>query len=143
MKLELDFSANKNCADVFLEVYCDDKAILKSPAQAVKQTVQLELLEHPADHVLRLIMHGKNHTHTVVDQQDQIVDDVYFTVDRLEFEELDMKEIFCQGQNCYTHSFNQDQPTVIDEFYGFIGCNGSIDFKFSTPFFLWLNQHFD
>lgn len=144
MQLELDFSANKDSADVILEIYFNDKKILQSCAQTVRQTTTLDLPEHSGDHVLRLVMSGKNHTHTVTDQHNQIIDDVYFTVDRLEFEGLDMKEIFCQGQLCYTHSFNQDQPVILDEFYGVIGCNGCVDMKFSTPFFLWLNyQNFD
>jgi hypothetical protein len=143
MKLEIDFSANKDCADIVLEVYCDNKKISEYPAQAVKQTICIELAEHPADHVLSLIMRGKNRTHTRVDNLGQIIDDVYIVIDRLEFEELDMREIFCQGQLCYTHSFNQHQPAILDEFYGFIGCNGTVDIKFSTPIFLWLNEYLD
>lgn len=143
MKLELDFSANKDCADIVLEIYCDDKKISESSARADKQTICVELAEDPADHVLRLVMRGKNQTHTVVNDQGEIIDDVYIVIDRLEFEELDMREIFCQGQPCYTHSFNQDQPAILDEFYGFIGCNGTVDIKFSTPIFLWLNEYLD
>jgi hypothetical protein len=143
MKLEIDFLANKDCADIVLEVYCDNKKISEYPAQAVKQTIGIELAENPADHVLSLVMRGKNRTHTRVDNLGQIIDDVYIVIDRLEFEELDMREIFCQGQLCYTHSFNQDQPAILDEFYGFIGCNGTVDIKFSTPIFLWLNEYLD
>lgn len=143
MRLELDFSSNNNCPDIVLEVTCDGKKIAESPATSTKQTVCLELPEDPAEHVLQLIMRGKNNTHTTVDSEGQIVEDVFFTVDRLEFEDLDMKEIFCQGLPCYTHSFNQPQPTILDEFYGFIGCNGTVDIKFSTPFFLWLNEHME
>ena len=143
MKIELDFSASKDCQDIVLEVYCNDKKITESLARQTRQSVSLDLPDDPADHVLRLIMRGKNHTHTVVDDQGQIIEDIYFVVDRLEFEELDMKEIFCQGLPCYTHSFNQDQPAILDEFYGYIGCNGAIDIKFSTPIFLWLNEHLD
>jgi hypothetical protein len=141
MNLEIDFSANKDCADIVLEVHCNNKKISEYQALAVKQTVCVELDEDPADHVLRLVMRGKNQTHTVFDDQDQITDDVFIVIDRLEFEELDMREIFCQGQLCYTHSFNQNQPAILDEFYGLIGCNGTVDIKFFTPIFLWLNEY--
>jgi hypothetical protein len=141
MKLELDFSANKDCADIVLQVNCDGKKIAQSTATQAQQTVCLELPEDAQDHVLQLVMSGKNNTHTTVDSQGQPIEDVFFTIDRLEFEDLDMKEIFCQGLTCYTHSFNQPQPTILDEFYGFIGCNGTIDIKFRTPFYLWLDEH--
>lgn len=143
MKIELDFSANDACADIILEILCDGRKISRSPATQHTQTVCVELSEDPQDHVLQLIMSGKNNSHTTVDAEGRIIQDVFFTVDRLEFEDLDMKEIFCQGLPCYTHSFNQPQATLLDEFYGCIGCNGTVEIKFSTPFFLWLSEHME
>lgn len=143
MKIELDFSASKSCDDIVLEIYCNDKKISESVALPTKQTVCINLSEDPADHCLRMIMRGKTNQHTVLDSNNEIVDDVWFSVDRLEFEDLDMREIFCQGCKCYTHSFNQNQPSFVDEFYGYIGCNGTIEIKFSTPIFLWLNDYLD
>jgi hypothetical protein len=141
MNLQLEFSANKNCEDVFLEIYCDNKKLIKSSAQYATQTISLDIDEVQADHVLTLVMSGKNASHTKIDDQEQMVDDVYFLIQKLEFEQLDMKEIFCLGYPCYTHSFNSADPVFVDEFYGQLGCNGTVELCFSTPIFLWLDQY--
>jgi hypothetical protein len=141
MNLQLDFAANKNCADISLEIYFNNQQILKSTAQSDMQTVTLDLAEDAADHVLKLVMSGKNETHTTMNDQGQIIDDVYFLIHRLEFEELDMRDIFCLGLPCYTHNFNSNSAEFLDEFYGHLGCNGTVELCFSTPIFLWLDTH--
>jgi hypothetical protein len=143
MKIELDFVANKTCQEIMLAVFCDENKIAEFAAEAGIKTVKFDISDDPADHVLRLILSGKNRRHTQIDDQGQITNDVHFSLNRIEFEDLDLREIFCQGLECYTHSFNETKPSFVDEFYGYIGCNGTIEFKFSTPVFLWLNQHFD
>jgi hypothetical protein len=140
MHLELDILANVDCTDIMLEVYINNTNIFKTTAQQKIQTIVYDIDEDPADHELKLVMSGKNSKHTVVDTNGQITSDVFFIINRLEFEELDMKEVFCQGYKGYTHSFNSAQPEFLDEFYGIIGCNGRIEFKFSTPIYLWLHN---
>jgi hypothetical protein len=88
-------------------------------------------------------MSGKTCRHTEVNSDGEIIDDVFFSIDRLEFEGLDMREIFCQGRLCYTHDFNGSKPELQDEFYGIIGCNGKVCLEFSLPFFLWLGDYLD
>jgi hypothetical protein len=141
MIIELDISANKPCKDIFLTVLCNEVKLAEFPADTSVKTIAYDLEDASADHVLKLVMTGKNSRHTQVDNSGQIIDDVYFSVDRLEFEGLDMREIFCLGHECYTHSFNGSRPEFLDEFYGQLGCNGVVDIRFSTPIFLWLNQH--
>ena len=138
MKLNLEFSASSDCADIRIEIYLNNKKIFESTAQQQLQQVLCNIDEDPADHELTLIMSGKNRNHTVVNHAGEITSDVYFTIDQLEFEELDMREVFCLGKECYTHSFNSDRPEFLDEFYGIIGCNGTVKINFSTPIYLWL-----
>lgn len=141
MKIELDLVANKNCTEVMLDVYCDDRKIFSTSATDVTHTVEIDVDDQPAQHQLRLVMSGKTRQHTKLDDQGNIAEDVFFTVSRLEFEELDMREIFCLGRPCYRHSFNGTRSEFLDEFYGFIGCNGTVELIFETPVFLWLNNY--
>jgi hypothetical protein len=141
MLIELDITTNKTCKDILLEVFCNQVKLAEFSADTMVKTVTYNLDDEPADHVLKLVMTGKNSTHTQVDDSGQIVDDIYFKIERLEFESLDMREIFCLGHECYTHSFNGSQSEFVDEFYGQLGCNGVVDIQFSTPIFLWLNEH--
>ena len=144
MHLELDISANANCADIMLDVYINGINIFQTTAQQKIQTIIYDIDEDPADHELKLIMSGKTSEHTIVDNNDQITSDIFFIINRLEFEEIDMKEVFCLGQRSrHRHSFNSVQPEFDDEFYGEIGCNGTVFMPFSTPIYLWLANNLE
>ena len=143
MKVELDIQSNKDCDDISISIYCDNDKMFESTSKKQLQTVSFELNDDPAKHKITLIMSGKTPKHTRVDNQNKIIDDVYFSLERLEFEELDMRTIFCQGHTCYKHDFNSSQAEFIDEFYGIMGCNGAVEICFETPIFLWLSQHID
>lgn len=144
MHIELDFSANENCDDILLEVYVDQDKIFQSTAQTTIQTVICDIVDSPAKHELKLVMSGKNRTHTKLDGEGKILSDIFFKIDRLEFEELDMWEVFCLGRHSrHRHSFNSTQPEFDDEFYGEIGCNGTVFMPFETPVYLWLSEHLD
>ena len=143
MHIELDISANQDSNDIRLEIYFNDDRLASLSATTKKQTITYDVSDDVNDHVLKLVMAGKNQAHTVVsDDTGEIVEDLCFSVDRLEFEEIDVKEIFCLGNPCYTHDFNSTQDRFLDEFYGILGCNGIVEFKFSTPIFLWLDNYF-
>jgi len=144
MHIELGISANVDCNDIVLEVYFDQIKLFQSTAQEKIQTIIYDFDEDVADHELRLVMSGKNSTHTKIDSNGQIVSDVFFKINHLEFEELDMRELFCLGRRSrYSHSFNSTQPEFDDEFYGEIGCNGTVFIPFSTPIYLWLNDNLE
>jgi len=138
MHIELDISANVDCTDIVLEVHIDNNKIFQTTAQKQIQTIMHDLVEDPVDHELKLVMSGKNRTHTTVDNEGKIVSDIFFTINRLEFEYLDMHEVFCIGKRSrYRHSFNSTQAEFDDEFYGDIGCNGTVFMPFFTPIYLW------
>ena len=142
MYIELDISANTYCNDIILEVYVDHTKLFQSTAQTQIQTITYNLAEDSADHELKLIMSGKNCTHTTLTSEGKILSDIFFIINRLEFEELNMKKIFCLGQRSrHRHSFNSTQPEVDDEFYGVLGCNGVVTMPFSTPIYLWLYEN--
>lgn len=144
MHIELDFSANENCEDIVLEIYLDQDKIFHSVAQTTQQTVVYDFDEDDAKHEFKLVMTGKNSKHTIVGADGVIVKDIFFKIDRLEFEELDMWDIFCLGRrSIHRHSFNSTQPEFNDEFYGTIGCNGTVTMPFETPIYLWLSKNLD
>jgi uncharacterized lipoprotein YehR (DUF1307 family) len=143
MHLEIDISSNKLCADIELTVTHNDQVLLKTTADATIKTISFDIDEDPKAHEILLTMQGKNQTHTVVDEHGQIVEDVQFKITRIEIDQLDVKDLFCLGKECYTHSFNSTQPEFLDEFYGEMGCNGSVSLKFDTPIYLWLVDKFD
>lgn len=143
MYFEIDVTANTVCPDIVLEVFLNEEKIYQSNNHQSVHTIAYEISEDAKDHSLKLIMNGKNRTHTKVDSEGQIVKDVYLEVTRIEFEGLDVRNNFCLGQASYVHSFNSTQPEIVDEFYGMMGCNGTVEIKFSTPIFLWLSENLE
>jgi len=138
MYFELDLTANAECQDVRAEIFLNQQKIFESTADNKIFTVRQELDDSAGEHVIEVIMSGKQHQHTQTDDAGHITSDVYFQITRIEFEQLDLTKVFCQGLECYTHSFNSTQPEILDEFYGILGCNGKVEIKFSTPIYLWL-----
>jgi hypothetical protein len=140
MLLSLTLAATADCNDVTLEIYVDSNKIFQSAASTQVQTVSYSLSENPSDHVLRLVMSGKTRHHTTINPQGEILHDVAFLLNALEFENIDMTPVFYHNNPCYTHNLNGSAIERVDEFSGYIGCNGTIDFKFSTPIHLWMYQ---
>ena len=138
MILKLTLAATEDSNDVKLDVYVDNEKIFHLCASNAEQTIIHEITELPGDHVLRLEMSGKTKHHTTINSHGEMTYDVAFLVNALEFEEIDMTPILYQGTLCYTHNLNGSAVERIDEFSGFMGCNGTVDFKFFTPIYLWM-----
>lgn len=84
-----------------------------------------------------LSMQGKTHEHTIVDDQGQIESDCAVLINSIIIDDIDVTELFCQGAQCYRHNMNGSADEMLDEFYGFIGCNGVVEIKFSVPLYKW------
>jgi hypothetical protein len=92
------------------------------------------------EHVIKFVMTGKTSSHTTVDAQNQIVKDAVLTISNIEINNIDLD--FVYFKHCiYCHSFNGNGPETSENFFGIMGCNGHVDFKFSTPVYLWLLEH--
>lgn len=82
-------------------------------------------------------LQGKTHEHTIIDDQGNILSDCAVMIDSIVLDDIDITEMFCQGLPCYTHDTNGSTPRFLDEFYGFLGCNGDVDIEFSLPLYRW------
>ena len=112
--------------------------------QHIKQpeTVSIEIPDSDEEilHELKLELSGKELDHTTIDDQGQIVSDVLVTVSNITLDDIRIDyPVYCNSE--YYHDFNGTQAETTDKFYGTLGCNGSVIFKFSTPIFLWLLDH--
>jgi hypothetical protein len=58
-------------------------------------------------------------------------------VEKILLDDIDVTEIYCAGLECYTHNNNGSTEDVVDEFYGYIGCNGTVEISWYTPMNLW------
>jgi hypothetical protein len=102
--------------------------------------IQHQLLDNDGDHDVVFELFGKTHDHTTVDADGNIVSDAMLLVSDLEIDSIDINQI-AQFQAVYHHDFNGSQAPQQDKFYGHMGCNGTVQLKFSTPFYLWLLEN--
>jgi hypothetical protein len=106
MHFELDIAANMVCNEIEIEILFDQQKIFECTADSKLYTIGHEFDDDPKQHVVTLIMTGKNNAHTKIDTAGNLISDIFFQISRLEFEQLDLQEVFCQGYKGYTHSFN-------------------------------------
>ena len=96
--------------------------------------------DNEAEHVLEFVMTSKTAEFTQIDELGNIVNDALLSVKTIEFDGIDIFQTF-SDLSVYSHNFNGTQPETQEKFYGNIGCNGRVAFKFTTPFYLWLLEN--
>lgn len=139
----LEIVGTSQCSDIQAEIRLDNQLLATYSCSNEPCLLTLNLEDRDAVHDLTISMQGKTHRHTVLDTDGTIKSDASILVSRLEFEGISMMPIFCQGRRCYWHSNNSISTTPqLDDFYGYIGCNGTVHIEFETPIYLWFNKYF-
>jgi len=142
MQVELSILATADAPDVQTVIFADNTQLLSSSAKNKSQRVFFEVDDNiQTTHSITIGMSGKDSKHTTVDKLGNILTDVVVQVERIVIDEIDCTDIFCSGLQCYCHDSNGSQPKFIDEFYGLLGCNGTVTFEFTTPIHLWFLTH--
>jgi hypothetical protein len=122
------------------EVLLDDKSVYKN--DHVKDTCQVmfDIDDNEATHKLKFVMAGKTADHTKIDDQGNITSDALLRITNVVIDDIDIS-LLVNPKSTYSHNFNGSQSEVEDKFYGDMGCNGTVTFEFTTPFYLWLLEN--
>lgn len=107
-------------------------------AESVRVTVADSMDLQPRD--MMFSMQGKLPEHTELDQQGNIVQDHVISVRDFQIEGVRLQNVL-ESRAVYDHDFNGSSPAIRDEFFGIMGCNGTVSMPFSTPIFLWLLEN--
>lgn len=143
IKIQIEIVGTAQCSDITAEIRLNNQLLQTYFCSLEPCVLNLDLDDQIAANDLTICMQGKTQQHTVVAHNGEIESDASIIISRLEFEGIDMMPIFCQGRQCYWHSNNDAlQPQHLDEFYGYMGCNGTVHIEFETPIYLWFNQLF-
>jgi hypothetical protein len=138
MRVELFISATNNASDVQVAIFADNMQLLDSSAKNQSQHVFFEVDDDvQSTHNITISMSGKQSKHTTIDELGNILTDVMIKVNSIIIDEIDCTDIFCSGLQCYRHDSNGTHAEFVDEFYGLLGCNGTVTFEFATPIHLW------
>ena len=119
------------------EIWIDDACVFDQDHVNEPAVVDHEFSDDDGEHLLRITLKNKLPEHTRIDDQDNIVSDALLSVTEIAFDEIDCTQIV-QDQAVYRHNLNSTGPEIEDRFFGDMGCNGTVELKFTTPVYLWL-----
>ena len=132
-----DLTSSDYTSGLGFEIFHNDKQILNIEHVASDTPVAFTLDAEEGDQELKFIMKNKTMDHTTVDEDGQIVKDVCLNISNFYIDNLELGHTFLE--HCkYCHDFNATKDPVVDEFYGYMGCNGTLIFSFESPVYMWL-----
>jgi hypothetical protein len=123
-----------------MEVWIDDQKLFDQAHVQESHQISADLSDNNGEHELRLVLKNKLREHTQVDANNNIVNDARISVSDIEFDGIALNQLVPALAE-YQHNFNGSGEQIIDEFYGEMGCNGTVSLKFTTPIYLWLLEH--
>jgi hypothetical protein len=137
---KFDIATSDAAAELGISVWIDNDCVLQIDHVKQPQTFSHTLGDEEGEHKLRITMSGKSPDHTQIDAQGNIVQDAMLNISGISIDNIDVSQLFYTHAR-YTHNFNGSRPEIEDQFFGDLGCNGSVNFSFSTPIYLWLLEN--
>lgn len=138
--ITFDLSSSDPAAPISIAVWVDETCVFETQHLDSSHRFEHRINDTEADHVLRVVMTGKQSYHTKLDEDGNIVEDVVININNVEIDGIDITHVFYE-KTVYNHSFNGTQPEIQDQFFGIMGCNGQVSLSFSTPMYLWLLEN--
>jgi len=136
--LKFQLSATSAGTDVLIKI---DDTIVWQGDPCGQREVLCDLSNIPdGDHKLEICLSGKTEQDTIVDDNGNIIQDLLVSVNGITLDTVDISQKFWESSK-YHHDFNGSQPAIVDEFFGDMGCNGRVEFVFSTPSYLWILEN--
>jgi hypothetical protein len=137
VQLACTISSTDLKAKIGLEIWLDDKQIYNTEHIAEPVNFTHDFDDVDGDHRLRFVMKNKTGDHTTIDSEGNILSDCRICISDLSFDEIKLGQLFLELA-VYEHNFNGTSDTILDQFFGEMGCNGTVTLEFTTPIYLWL-----
>lgn len=140
VKMSCKIDTTDATAALGLEIWLDDQQIFNCDHVVQPMTFEHEFDDQEKSHQIRWILKNKTFEHTKLNEQGEVVSSACVTVDQIEFENINVDKLLWE-KAVYTHDFNGGGPVTTENFYGVLGCNGTVSLDFSTPLYLWLLEN--
>jgi len=138
--ISFELKTSDDQAELGFEAWVDDTRFTDIAHVQGNQLIKIDIPDVDGNHELRLVLKGKTEKHTQINDNGMIVLDATLTISNLAFDEIKLGHMLTQLAT-YNHDFNGTKQPVQDQFYGEIGCNGTVGLKFTTPIYLWLLEN--
>ena len=127
-------------ADLGFEAWLNDQKVVDIDHVKESTEVSVPVSDDDGEHVLKLILKGKRLEHTIINDSGDIVADAVLEIVNLAVDSIPLGQVINE-KTVYTHDFNGTQTVIKDQFFGTMGCNGTVELKFTTPIYLWLLEN--
>ena len=104
-------------------------------------TVEFDVLDDELEHKIEFVMQGKTNNHTTIDNNGNILTDVVLHINNITIDNIDLSPIISSNPPLYKHDLNGNNSEIIDQFCSTMGCNGTVELNFTTPFYIWLLEN--
>lgn len=125
---------------VEIEVLLDNCVVYDNPLLTKEESIKIELPDDECEHSLKIILKNKTTEYTVLDSLGAIVQDVNLAISNIRFDNVALNYNSLQTA-IYTHDCNGTDQLKAHKFYSEMGCNGTVELKFTTPVYIWLLEH--
>jgi hypothetical protein len=124
------------------EVWINDQCVFDSDCvtNTVTVTGNLPSDDVEAEHVLKMVLKNKQPEHTQLSELGEILQDSCLTVSNLLFDDIELGQIV-NNLSVYQHDFNGTRNITTQQFFGTMGCNGTVELRFTTPIYIWLLEN--
>jgi hypothetical protein len=138
--ISFDIDTTDGDAHLGVEVWIGNVCLYQNNHVTESYHFSHDISDEDGEHELKIVLKGKTNDHTVIDDQGNITKDALISISNIQIDEIDVTQIFYK-QTQYHHDFNGSQEPVTDKFHRYMGCNGAIVFKFTSPIYLWLLEN--
>lgn len=138
IKISLDVVNTSKFNDLAVELWLDNYKFFDQTISQGTHKLGHSFSEDEAQHQFRIVFKNKQHKHTTVDEQNNILEDTLFDIRNVCFDKICIDTIMYDHAK-YWHDTNGHQnERTAHQFTGTIGCNGEIILDFYLPLWQWL-----
>ena len=139
-KITFSVSPTSASAELGFEAWLNNQQNVNIDHITNSTEVSVPVSDDDGEHVLKLILKGKRPEHTVINDSGEIVADSVLEIYDLSFDGIPLGQIVNE-KTVYTHDFNGHGVVAQHQFFGVMGCNGTVELQFTTPVYLWLLEN--
>jgi len=141
LPIEFEISSTDTAVALGIQVWIDDVCVHQHSHVTETYHVRHEINDdEEKSHQLKIVLTGKTAEHTQLDDDGNITKDAMLSIRDMTFDGINIDKLV-HTLATYQHDFNGTQSQCLDEFFGDMGCNGSVTLEFTTPSYLWLLEH--
>jgi hypothetical protein len=134
-KITFEVVPTNPSAKLGFETWLDDQLVFDTDHVQDLVKITVPVVDDESEHVLKMILKNKLPEHTQITATGEIESDSVLEIQNIAFDEIVLGQIVTQ-QTVYTHDVNGTGQMASHQFFGTMGCNGTVILKFTTPLYL-------